>query len=501
MNGNPAVSVVIPWCNRDELETTLLCNAGLFRRHAVQTVVVNGGGDSHRLSLLIARSGVESVRQIDLNSNTFNKSLALNIGVEVSDNPWIFTLDADIILITDIFDDIDQQCNARSYATIEWVCESNANLQSSTTFSGDPIVGSFVNRIESSSDLRFTFKDGTSLCYQVARSDRCDGRRAAPGLLLARREHILAVDGYNSELCQWGWEDDDMQIRLQHCVGLSHVEFGICLHLTHGDSRRALNGISRAQSDQQNFLQCCANYNLGNFQGTYSRDIRDTPRSIANPIISERAGLQKEDKPRPGFPLAAPPKMTHCGVEKRDLLDFSRDALLIDAKPSVGSLLIEALLRSMNLRNKRILHVGIGNSELALQFCQFSSYIDGVTASNAELRNGRNLKLPNYTIELCDKYQILFRTRLPHNAYDIIVDDDIVNGSCCRAHLSELVDNYSMLLAPQGQLFTQERDVRLPATDKSWSLKAEDLAYIADQHRMSVSRVHGCVYIMEHCKE
>jgi hypothetical protein len=82
----------------------------------------------------------------------------------------------------------------------------------------------------------------------------------------------LEIHGYSSELETWGWEDDDILVRVQYALGLRRIQKGAALHLTHGDDRRILRG-PRGQSDQLNFLKCCRNYNKGLFLGTYGSDV------------------------------------------------------------------------------------------------------------------------------------------------------------------------------------------------------------------------------------
>ena len=55
--------------------------------------------------------------------------------------------------------------------------------------------------------------------------------------------------------------------------------------------------------------------------------------------------------------------------------------------------IIEYLNSNLDIiKNKRILHIGIGNSELAVIFSKYASFIDGVTISNLEKKQGLKLK-------------------------------------------------------------------------------------------------------------
>ena len=63
--------------------------------------------------------------------------------------------------------------------------------------------------------------------------------------------------------------------------------------------------------------------------------------------------------------------------------------------------IINVISKDKNLINKNILHIGIGNSELA-QNLDPSNNIFGITISNNEIEYATSLKLKNYKIFFCD---------------------------------------------------------------------------------------------------
>src|SRR5438093_1509564 len=85
--GGTAISILIPWSNREELETTLSSNRPWLPKELVEVIVLNCGGNSVHLHDLIARTNVAGIRQIDISATQFNKSLAINIGMYVSRFP------------------------------------------------------------------------------------------------------------------------------------------------------------------------------------------------------------------------------------------------------------------------------------------------------------------------------------------------------------------------------------------------------------------------------
>ncbi len=269
MSDKPGLSVLIPWYQRNELRLTLAANAPFFRAQAADVLVLNCGGDSAHLHGLIAASEVAGVRQLDISAPRFNKSLALNIGISHSNAGAVLTLDADMILLDDALAVAKAALDDRSFVTIEWVQESQPAASA-----GNPlaVAGSFGAALVNTVILELTFPDGTTIHYQASRRNAFGNLRANPGMLLAKKHDLVAVQGYNSNLETWGWEDDDMLVRLQYALRLRRVQTGAALHLTHGDDRRVLHKAG-GRSDQLNFLKCCRNYDQGLILGTYGADV------------------------------------------------------------------------------------------------------------------------------------------------------------------------------------------------------------------------------------
>jgi N-terminal domain of galactosyltransferase len=257
----PALSILIPWFERDELQLTLAANALVFRTYDAEILILNCGGNSERLRGLIAESEVAGVRQLDISVPGFNKSLALNGGLAHARAGAIFILDADVVLLGPLpVDALEDD----SFVTIESVYESAAYDAKSAL--DDKAMAS-----EEGPVLEFRFRDGVKVRHQLGLRDALGNIRAGTGLLLSHKADLLHIGGYNSDLDSWGWEDDDVLVRLQYAQR-RRVQSGAALHLTHGDNRRFLHG-SRGQSNQRNFIKCCRNYNKGLFQGSYHSDI------------------------------------------------------------------------------------------------------------------------------------------------------------------------------------------------------------------------------------
>ncbi len=270
MRDKPPLSILIPWYERDELQLTLTANAPVFRAHDAEILILNCGGTSERLRSLITASEATGVRQLDLSVPRFNKSLALNFGLAHARADTVFILDADIVLSGPLpMEALDEGV----FVTIESVHES-APFEAKAAPSAK------------SGFLELTFRGGVKIRHQLSVRDAFGNVRGGPGLLLTKKADLLAIQGYNSDLDSWGWEDDDVLVRLQYALGLRRVQSGAALHLTHGDSQRFLRG-SRSQSDQRNFIKCCRNYNNGLFLGSYQSDIAKLSDQISETRADE----------------------------------------------------------------------------------------------------------------------------------------------------------------------------------------------------------------------
>jgi hypothetical protein len=72
----------------------------------------------------------------------------------------------------------------------------------------------------------------------------------------------------NSRLTGWGYEDTDLQLRVQFLLGVPRFEIGEIVHLTHDSSIREQNNW------QANFQACAENYRLGRYMGTLDDDVK-----------------------------------------------------------------------------------------------------------------------------------------------------------------------------------------------------------------------------------
>ena len=489
MNDKPRLSILIPWRDREELRLTLAANAPVFRGHDAEALILNCGGASERLRELIAASEAANVRQVDIPVLGFNRSLALNIGLAQARADTVFTLDADAVLLDPL---PVEALDGRSFVTIESVYESGPLGAGQTR--DEPAAPSANGAF-----LEFAFRGGVKVRHQLSLRNALGNMRTPTGLLLARKNDLLSIAGYNSELETWGWEDDDVLVRLQYVLGRRRVLSGAALHLTHGDNQRSLRG-SRSHSDQRNFIRCCRNYNRGLFLGSYHADMA----KIGDYVSEAPGGVDAPALPRAPIHYRGPhtaPSMNgpaDCGREIGTMCERGTDWM--QGTPSLSQLLVEAAMTQAPIGACAILVVGASGARLAAQLAPRGRHVTGVVQSEPERSIAAGLGLPNYHAVVGNPYAETFRECLPLRTFDVIVDCGFISHACCQRHLRALMENYASLLAPTGWLATAEPGVDGAAADDCWSLSEMDLVCLAGQFGFYVIKAWPGIYKLTRCQ-
>ena len=109
--------------------------------------------------------------------------------------------------------------------------------------------------------------------------------------------------------------------------------------------------------------------------------------------------------------------------------------------------------------NKRILHVGIGNSYIAKNLKNFKK-IDGISLSKNELDLAKKSNIDNYEVFFQNKYcqnNILSKIL---NFYDIIIDVNIKSFACCDKAFVNLFKTYSKILNNNGIIITSKAGMK-----------------------------------------
>ncbi len=123
--------------------------------------------------------------------------------------------------------------------------------------------------------------------------------------------------------------------------------------------------------------------------------------------------------------------------------------------------------------DKSLLHMGIGNSYIALNLINYRC-IDGITISNNELIKAKNLNIPNYEIYFKNKYSKgdLLSNRV--GFYDLIIDNNLKSFACCNHAFEDLINKYKNYLNKKGSIISSFRGMnwsRIVKPVYSFSLK------------------------------
>ena len=134
--------------------------------------------------------------------------------------------------------------------------------------------------------------------------------------------------------------------------------------------------------------------------------------------------------------------------------------------------IVEFLNNSSLSNDKKILHIGIGNSFLAKNLKKFK-LIDGLTISNSELIEANKNLIPNYNVFFKNKHgKDDLTNKIDH--YDIIIDNNLKSFSCCEISFDDLIKKYKKYLKHNGILITSLKGMswsRIVKPVYSFSLK------------------------------
>jgi hypothetical protein len=259
------LSLIVTWRDREELGRALPSMLASARSVGGEVVIVNYGGDGAALQEQLGEEADRCRVVSGPAQQYFHKAVANNIGARFSKHDILFFCDCDIILPEGLVESIVRQLTAKPghFATLAGVRETNVNSR------GGRHVVSFGYQL----DIKTA--DGRRLRIVDNEEDAENGTRQAPGLLLVRKADLLSVGGYNGQLHGWGWEDQDMISRLTLGAGLTRLTEGYALHISHDDAGRVAAYppvSSRWESRDRMFRTALANYDDGNFMGSYAVD-------------------------------------------------------------------------------------------------------------------------------------------------------------------------------------------------------------------------------------
>jgi hypothetical protein len=171
----------------------------------------------------------------------------------------------------------------------------------------------------------------------------------------------------------------------------------------------------------------------------------------------------------------------------------------LTAKTTIDQARIEAVLDTMELTGKHILHVGVGNSKLACRFASRVNVIDGLTISLAEKAHADGLQIDKYTVYLLNKYSREFIVTIK-NKYHLIIDNNLASFACCKFHFYLMLDNYVWALQPDGSILTDQRGMDWVVEEPRWKLSYMDLVALEKKFPLKASCITDTVYALQRVK-
>lgn len=179
-----------------------------------------------------------------------------------------------------------------------------------------------------------------------------------------------------------------------------------------------------------------------------------------------------------------------AAIDNPALVDFSEAAV-----STPDQIRIEQALERADLSGRDILHVGVGNSQLAARLAARCRRIDGITVHERERYRAARLSLFNYRVLRVSKYDVALPAVLARQ-YDVIVDNNLASFACCGFHLMLMFSSYRFLLRPGGAILTDEQGMAWTAGDPRWRLTPADLLEVGRAFHMEVMRITDTVYAL-----
>ena len=156
---------------------------------------------------------------------------------------------------------------------------------------------------------------------------------------------------------------------------------------------------------------------------------------------------------------------------------------------------IEAVLDTMALTGAQILHVGVGNSQLARRFASRVRRIDGLTVHQNEKTYAEALGIDNYAVYVLNKYSREFVSVLSPT-YDFIIDNNLASFACCKYHFFVMLENYLWALPPHGQILTCQIGMDAYHDDFGYTMTYADLVSLEKKFPVRVSKLTDVVYAL-----
>ena len=188
----------------------------------------------------------------------------------------------------------------------------------------------------------------------------------------------------------------------------------------------------------------------------------------------------------------------NCGLDITPGVDEVPEwQVWVDKETTPDQLTIERYLDRVVSPTSSILHIGVGNSGLALRFASRVRRIVGTTIHSEEADCGHRLNLPNYQVAVVNKYsEEMDKIAGP---FDFIVDNNPSSFACCLLHFSQMMAYYGANLGDGGQILTARIGLGWAVTGNSvrWGMSSYDWCVVGDGLDLRVLECDPSVYALE----
>lgn len=147
--------------------------------------------------------------------------------------------------------------------------------------------------------------------------------------------------------------------------------------------------------------------------------------------------------------------MVKCFAKCQQVLPFGNYSYWESSSETSDEKEISNYLEKIKIENKKILHIGIGNSHIASRFSKNNNIV-GLTIAKAEFIFAKKLNLKNYKILMINKYTKKLNILRKSN-FDIIIDSNLKSYACCQKAFEEMFSIFSSLLIKKGYIITNKR--------------------------------------------
>ena len=185
--------------------------------------------------------------------------------------------------------------------------------------------------------------------------------------------------------------------------------------------------------------------------------------------------------------------LDYCGYTPGLEIPFADSTLNWLGESTPDQKRIEDVLWSMVKSDATILHVGIGNSSLAIRFYPFVNTVHGVTIGQRERNYAASLALPHYQTWRVNKYHSRLLDALEWVPYSFIIDNNLGSYCCCQRHFHCLMNNYALMLKNGGMILTDKAGLAHAPGDPNWDL-TDDIQGIADRFGLTLTAETDMVY-------